>query len=68
VLLRVQRSLELFGTRLLFAALLLGCASGPRYGASHGKKKKKGCDCPHWNHVKPSDGEVHACVRYDARH
>ena len=44
-------------TRLGFismsAMLFLSCASGPKYGAS--KHKKKGCDCPHWNHAPDQD-------------
>ena len=34
---------------LLVATLLASCASGPSYGAA--RKKKKSCDCPHWNAV-----------------
>jgi hypothetical protein len=47
----------------LWALLLLvavGCASGPRYGAA--RRKKKGCDCPHWNRVdRPANG-MHASL------
>ncbi|MFN8351025.1 MAG: hypothetical protein U0U25_06135 [Flavobacteriales bacterium] len=40
--------------RTLCLALLLlelgaGCAGGPKYGAA--RKRRKGCDCPHWNAV-----------------
>ena len=35
------------------AMLFMSCASGPKYGAS--KRKKKGCDCPHWNQAPSRD-------------
>jgi hypothetical protein len=48
-----------------FAALLLvGCASGPKYGAA--RRKKKSCDCPHWNQRPapraPGQEAVHAAI------
>jgi len=52
-----------FSVALVLGVLLSGCASGPRYGASHGRKKKKSCDCPHWNAVQPVGDEAHADAR-----
>jgi hypothetical protein len=46
----------------LIALFTASCASGPKYGAA--RKKKKGCDCPHWNAVWQKPGELHAAV-YD---
>lgn len=48
------------GAWALLAAVITGCASGPRYGAQ--RKKKKGCDCPHWNWVPKHTNEVHAAT------
>jgi hypothetical protein len=44
---------------LLLAALLAaGCASSPK---PRKYKKKRGCDCPHWNLVPAApQGAVHA--------
>ncbi len=46
------------GALVLLAALITGCASGPRYGAQ--RKRKKGCDCPHWNRVPQHREELRA--------
>lgn len=44
----------LAGAFLALCTLGTGCASGPRYGAA--RKKKKSCDCPHWNAVPEQKG------------
>jgi hypothetical protein len=41
--------------------MLTGCASGPRYGAQ--RKKKKGCDCPHWNRVPDHNEELRSATK-----
>ena len=48
------------GALALLAAVLTGCASGPKYGAA--KKRKKGCDCPHWNRVPERGHELRAAT------
>jgi len=48
------------GAWVLLAALITGCASGPRYGAQ--RKRKKGCDCPHWNQVPQRSAELRAAT------
>ncbi|MBL8000899.1 MAG: hypothetical protein JNL05_02950 [Flavobacteriales bacterium] len=48
----------------LAALLAVGCASGPKYGAA--RRKKKSCDCPHWNQRTaprpPGQGALHAAI------
>lgn len=57
---RTRSMIRSLGACLALVLLLGACASGPRYGAA--KKQKKGCDCPHWNAVKPAGAEEHASV------
>lgn len=44
-----HRTLITAGTLCSAVLLMVACASGPKYGAA--KRKKKSCDCPHWNHL-----------------
>ncbi len=46
-------NMTLAGAFLTTSILGMGCASGPRYGAS--RKHNKSCDCPHWNAVPRQD-------------
>ena len=53
-----QRSITtmiLAGALLATSVIGTGCAGGARYGAA--RKKKRGCDCPHWNAVPQQKGE-----------
>jgi hypothetical protein len=50
---------------MVLGLVLASCASGPSYGAA--RKKKKGCDCPHWNAVDRPGKEVHASIGDERR-
>ena len=52
---RSTTTMILAGAFVATCAMSTGCVSGPRYGAA--RKKKKGCDCPHWNAVPEQKGE-----------
>lgn len=57
---------DLAGRALVLLAgilLLASCASGPSYGAA--RKKKKSCDCPHFNRVDRPGPDVHARTGYE---
>jgi len=56
-----RTALRRTATGLLLVLLGVGCASGPKYGAA--RRKKKSCDCPHWNMRNGPHGHATGDVR-----